>query len=318
MKAILIINPKSGETKRKMPPILKWTFKKLEKRVIEVFVPETTAAEIIEEVRKSCIKENIKLDIEFTKHPKHAMELAKDAKNKYDMVIVAGGDGTVNEVINGIIDSKITLAIIPFGSTNVLALELGIPFNTKEASELIAHGKRLKIDLGYAKTNKEARYFAMMVDVGFVPKLIEGTNLKVKKKWGNLAYLLSGIRLLLTYKWYNIHVEHKSHSVGYFVIVSNSKDYAGEYQIVDKASITDGLLDLVVINRKSWWKILKFISSVSSGRSNTFLRGEYYQIKEAHIYSRHKVLVQVDGELIGTTPVDVKVVPKALTVMVKR
>jgi diacylglycerol kinase (ATP) len=318
MKAILIINPKSGETKRKMPPILKWTFKKLEKRVIEVFVPETTAAEIIEEVRKSCIKENIKLDIEFTKHPKHAMELAKDAKNKYDMVIVAGGDGTVNEVINGIIDSKITLAIIPFGSTNVLALELGIPFNTKEASELIAHGKRLKIDLGYAKTNKEARYFAMMVDVGFVPKLIEGTNLKVKKKWGNLAYLLSGIRLLLTYKWYNIHVEHKSHSVGYFVIVSNSKDYAGEYQIVDKASITDGLLDLVVINRKSWWKILKFISSVSSGRSNTFLRGEYYQIREAHIYSRHKVLVQVDGELIGTTPVDVKVVPKALTVMVKR
>jgi diacylglycerol kinase (ATP) len=318
MKAILIINPKSGETKRKMPPILKWTFKKLEKRVIEVFVPETTAAEIIEEVRKSCIKENIKLDIEFTKHQKHAMELAKDAKNKYDMVIVAGGDGTVNEVINGIIDSKITLAIIPFGSTNVLALELGIPFNTKEASELIAHGKRLKIDLGYAKTNKEARYFAMMVDVGFVPKLIEGTNLKVKKKWGNLAYLLSGIRLLLTYKWYNIHVEHKSHSVGYFVIVSNSKDYAGEYQIVDKASITDGLLDLVVINRKSWWKILKFISSVSSGRSNTFLRGEYYQIREAHIYSRHKVLVQVDGELIGTTPVDVKVVPKALTVMVKR
>ena len=318
MKAILIINPKSGKTKRKMPPLLKWTFKKLEKRVIEVSVPKTTAEEIIKEVRKSCVKENIKLDIEFTKHPKHAMELAKGAKNKYDMVIVAGGDGTVNEVINGISDSKITLAIIPFGSTNVLALELGIPFNVKEASELIAHGKRLKIDLGYAKTNEEARYFSMMVDVGFIPKLIEGINLKVKKRWGNLAYLLSGIRQILTYKWYNIHVEHKSHSVGYFVIVSNSKDYAGEYQIADKASITDGLLDLVVINRKSWWKIIKFFSSVSIGKSNTFLRGEYYQIKEAHIYSRHKMLVQVDGELIGTTPVDVKVAPKALTVMVKR
>ena len=318
MKAILIINPKSGKTKRKMPPILKWTFKKLEKRVIEVSVPKTTAAEIIKEVRKSCVKENIKLDIEFTKHPKHAMKLAKGAKNKYDTVIVAGGDGTVNEVINGIIDSKITLAIIPFGSTNVLALELGIPFNVKEASELIAHGKRLKIDLGYAKTNEEARYFSMMVGVGFDPKLIEGINPKVKKRWGNLAYLLSGIRQLLTYKWYNIHVEHKSHSVGYFVIVSNSKDYAGEYQIADKASTTDGLLDLVVINRKSWWKIIKFISSVSSGKSNTFLRGEYYQIKEAHIYSRHKMLVQVDGELIGTAPVDVKVIPKALTLMVKR
>src|SRR5680860_1315873 len=113
----------------------------------------------------------------------------------------------------------------------------------------------------------------------------------------------------------SIHVEHKSHSVGYFVIVSNSKDYGGEYQIADKSSINDGLLDLVVINRKSWRKIIKFFSSVLIGKSNTFLRGEYYQIKEAHIYSRHKMLVQVDGELIGTVPVDVKVVPKALTVI---
>jgi lipid kinase, YegS/Rv2252/BmrU family len=318
MKAILIINPKSGDTKRKMPPILKWTFKKFEKTVISVSEPKITAEEIIKEVRKSCVKENIKLVVKFTKHPKHAMELAKGAKNKYDMVIAAGGDGTVNEVINGLIDSTIPLAIIPFGSTNVLALELGIPFNPKEASELIAHGKKLKIDLGYAKTNEEARYFSMMVDVGFIPKLIEGINLKVKRRWGNFAYLLSGIRQLLTYKWHNIHVEHKSHSVGYFVIVSNSKDYGGEYQIADRASITDGLLDLVVINRKSRWKIVKFISSVSSGRSNTFLRGEYSQIKEAHIYSKHKMLVQVDGELIGTTPLDVKVAPKALTVMVKR
>ncbi len=102
------------------------------------------------------------------------------------------------------------------------------------------------------------------------------------------------------------------------MIVSNSKDYGGEFQITDRASITDGLLDLVVINRKSRWKIVKIVSSVSSGKSNTFFRGEYNQIKKAHIYSKHKMLVQVDGELIGTTPVDVKVAPKALTVMVGR
>ena len=318
MKAILIINPKSGNTKRKMPPIFKWTYKKFEKTVISISKPKITAQEIIEEVRKICVKANIKLDIKFTKHPKHAMEIAEGAKNKYGMVIAAGGDGTVNEVINGIIGSKIPLAIIPFGSTNVLALELGVPFNISKASELIVHGKKLKIDLGYAKTSQEARYFSMMVDVGFIPKLIEGINPEVKKRFGNIAYLFSGIRQLLTYKWQNIHVEHKYHSVGYFVIVSNSKDYGGEFQITDRASITDGLLDLVVINRKSRWKIVKIVSSVSSGKSNIFFRGEYNQIREAHIYSKHKMLVQVDGELIGTTPVDVKVVPKALTVMVSR
>jgi diacylglycerol kinase (ATP) len=317
MKALLIINPKSGKTERRMPPVLKWTFKKLEKTVISVSEPRISAEEIISEVEEVCLKENIKLDVEFTKYPKHAIELAKDAENKYDLVIAAGGDGTINEVINGIVDLKIPLAIIPFGSTNVLALELGIPFNVKEASVLIAHGKRLEIDLGYAKTNQETRYFSMMVDVGFIPKLIEGIDPKVKKKWGNLAYMLSGIRQLFTYKWYNIRVEHESSSIGYYVIVSNSKDYGGEYQIADRASITDGLLDLVVINRKSRWKIIKILASISIGKSNTFLKGEYYQTEEAYIYSRHRMLVQADGELIGTTPVDVRIAPKALTVMVK-
>ncbi len=318
MKAILIINPISGKTKRKMPPILKWTFKKLKKRVIGISKSKTTAQEIIKEVKKRCDKERIKLDIEFTKHPKHAMELAKDAKNKYDLVIVAGGDGTVNEVINGIVNSKTTLAIIPFGSTNVLAMELGIPFNVKAASELITLGKKIKLDLGYAKTKQEGRYFSMMLSVGFDASLIKQINSKFKKKWGKMAYPLAGIKHLFKYKWKNIHVKHKFHSIGYFVIISNSKYYGGEYQIADKASTTDGLLDLVIINRKNWWKIVKIISSSSSGKLNKFLKGEYYQTKQANIYSKHKMLVQVDGELIGVAPVNVKIAPKALRIMVKK
>jgi len=318
MKAILIINPKSGKTKRKLPPILKWTLKKLEKKVEGIPKKKTTADEIIREVRKRCYKEKIKLDIEFTKYPKHAMKLAQDAKDKYDMVIVAGGDGTVNEVINGIMKSKITLAIIPFGSTNVLATELGIPFNAKAASELIANGKKKVIDLGHAKTSQESRYFSMMLDVGFAPSLIEEISPKFKKRWKRLAYPLAGIKNLFMYRWFNIHVEHKIHSIGYYVIVSNSKNYGGEYQIADKASTTDGLLDLVIIDRKNWWKIIRIIASIASGKLNKFLKGEYYQIKEAHIYSRHKMSVQVDGELIGTLPVNVKIAPKALSVMVNK
>lgn len=317
MKAILIINPMSGKTKRKMPPILKWTFKKLGRRLRNISKPETTVQEIIREVRKRCDKENIKLDIELTKYPKHAMELAKNAKNKYDLVIVAGGDGTVNEVINGISNSNTTLAIIPFGSTNVLAMELGIPFNVKKASELIAIGKKIKMDLGYAKTKQESRYFSMMLGVGFVPSLIKKISPKFKRKWGRLAYPLAGIKNIFRYKWHNIHVKHKIHSIGYFIVISNSKYYGGEYQIADKASTTDGFLDLIVINRKNWWKIVKILFSLASGKTNKFLRGEYHQTKEAHIYSGHKMLVHVDGELIGTVPVEVNIAPKALKVMVK-
>jgi diacylglycerol kinase (ATP) len=318
MKAILIINPMSGKTKSQIPPLFKWTFKKLGKIAIAIPQAKTTVEEIIKEVTRVCDKGNIALDVKLTKHPKHAIRLAKAAKNKYDLIIAAGGDGTVNEVINGMIGSKATLAIIPFGSTNVLALELGIPFNARKASALITHGKKIKMDLGYAVTNEGGRYFSMMLGIGFVPSLIESIDPEFKKKWGKLAYPLAGIKNLMVYKWYDIYVKHKTTSVGYFVVVSNSKSYAGEYEIADKASTTDGLLDLVVISRSNWWKIAKILFTVASGKSNTFLRGEYHQIKEAHIYSRHKMLIQADGELIGMAPVDVKVAPNALNVIVSK
>jgi len=315
MKAILIINPKSGQKKRKMPPILKWTLKRVEKRLIGISKFKITAKKIIKEVKKVCDKEKIKLDIEFTKSPNDATKIAEDAKNKYDLVIVAGGDGTVNEVVNGLANSKTTLAIIPFGSTNVLAMELGIPFNVKKAAELIAHGKKMKIDLGYAKINQKSRYFAICLSVGFDSSLITQINSKFKKRWGKLAYPIAGAKHLLKYKWNNIHVKHKFNSEGYFIIISNSKYYAGEYQIADKASVTDGLLDLVIIDRENWWEIVKILSSLSSGKLNKFLKGEYYQTKKAHIYSHKKMFVEVDGEVIGETPVSVKVIPKALNVI---
>ncbi|MCX6748750.1 MAG: hypothetical protein NT076_04025 [Candidatus Pacearchaeota archaeon] len=174
------------------------------------------------------------------------------------------------------------------------------------------------MDLGYAETKQEGRYFSMMLGVGFDASLIKKISSKFKKRWGRFAYPLAGIKQLFKYEWNSIHVKHKTHSVGYFVIMSNSKSYGGEYQIADKANTTDGLLDLVVINRHNWWKIIKILFSLSSGKINKFLKGEYYQIKEAHIYSRKKMLVQVDGELIGTAPVNVKIVPKALSIMVNK
>ena len=318
MRAILVINPLAGKTKRKMPPILKWTFRKLKNKLMGISKQKITAEEVEKEVKMICSKEKIKLDIEFITHPHHAMELAKSARNKYDIFIVAGGDGTVNEVIHGISNSKTTLAIIPFGSTNVLALELGIPFNVKKAAELIANGRKIKMDLGYAKTKQEGRYFSMMLSVGFDASLIKQISSKFKKQWGSLAYPIAGVKHLFKYKWGNIYVKHKSDSVGYFVIISNSKNYGGEYQIANKANVRDGLLDLVVINRKNLWEKIKILSSLLSGKLNKFQKGEYYQIKKAHIYSNHKMFVQVDGELIGTVPVNVKIAPKALNVMVKK
>lgn len=103
--------------------------------------------------------------------------------------------------------------------------------------------------------------------------------------------------------------------MGYFVIMANIKYYAGEYEIANKADIRDGLLDLVVINRKRPWDIIVLIFSFTIGKLNKYLRKEYYQTGEAEIYSQHKMQIQVDGEVLGTAPVKVKIKPDALNVI---
>jgi len=315
MKAILIINPSSGKMKRKMPPLLRWTLDKLGRRLAGLFKPRITEDDVTEEVKKKCEKDRIELDIEFTKYPKHATKLAKAARDKYDLIIAAGGDGTINEVINGMANSKATLVIIPFGTKNVLASELGIPDNPEEAAELITKGKKIKMDLGYAETSKESRYFSMMLGAGPFAQVIKDMTPKFKKRWGRFAFPFGIIKLLFRYKWHEIYVKHKVDSTGYFVIMANIKYYAGEYEIADKANIGDGLLDLVVINRKNPWDIIVLIFSFTIGKLNRYLRKEYYQTKEADIYSHHKMQIQVDGEVLGIAPVNVKIIPKALNVI---
>jgi YegS/Rv2252/BmrU family lipid kinase len=315
MKAILIINPSSGKMKREMPPMLRWTLKKLERRLSGLFKPKITEDDIIEEVKNKCDEAKIKLEIEFTKYPKHATKLAEAAKDKYDLIIAAGGDGTINEVINGMANSKATLVIIPFGSTNVLASELGVPDDPKMAAGLITKGKKIKMDLGYAKTSKESRYFSMMLSVGPFAQVIKDTTPEFKKRWGRFAYPFRLIKLLFRYKWHKIYVKHKVESTGYFVIMANIKYYGGEYEIADKANMRDGLLDLVIINRKNPWDIIVLIFSIASGKLNKFLRKEYYKTKEAEIYSHYNMQIQVDGEVLGLAPVSVKIMPKALNVI---
>lgn len=315
MNAILIINPSSGKKKKEMPPLLRWTLKKLESRLSGLFKRKITEDDVIEEVKKKCDAEKIILDIKFTKYAKHATKLSAAAKDKYDLIIAAGGDGTINEVINGMVKSEATLVIIPFGSTNVLACELGIPDDPQKAAELITKGKKIKMDLGFAKTSKESRFFSMMLDVGPFAQVIKDTTPEFKKRWGKYAYPLRLIKLLFRYKWHKIYVRHKVDSTGYFVIMANIKYYGGEYEIADKANIRDGLLDLVIINRKNPWDVIKLIFSFSSGKLNKFLKKEYYQTKEAEIYSDNNMQIQVDGEVLGMAPVRVEIIPKALNVI---
>ena len=155
----------------------------------------------------------------------------------------------------------------------------------------------------------------MMLDVGPFAQVIKEMTSKFKKRWGRFAYPFGLIKLLFRYKWHKIYVKHNVESIGYFVIIANIKYYGGEYEIADKANIRDGLLDLVIINRKNPWDLIVLLFSFTTGKLNKFLRKEYYQIKEADIYSHHNMQIQVDGEVLGIAPLRVKIIPKALNVI---
>ena len=302
--------------KRTLPPILKLTLTLFRTRLKGMFTPRANVQDIVEAVTEECERANIELDVEFTKYPKHAIEIAEDARNQYDLLIVAGGDGTVNEVINGIANSRTTLAIIPFGTSNVLALELGIPSNPKEAAELITEGKQTKIDLGLVEMREGSRFYAIVLAVGFDAALMKDATSEFRNKWGIFAEPIMGINFI-TCRWQKIRIEHTTSSMGYFAIIANSKFVGGGYQIANAASTQDGFLDLVIINRK-WWKVLPILFSASIGKRNKFHQNEYYQIKDASVRAKPDLLVQVDGEIIGKTPVKVTIVPKALNVVAKK
>jgi YegS/Rv2252/BmrU family lipid kinase len=317
MKAKLIMNPKAGKMKSLLPPLLKLTFTKFKTRSKGMFTPPTKVKDIIEAVTEECERANIKLDIEFTKYPKHAIKIAEDSRNEYDLLIVAGGDGTVNEVINGIANSRTTLAIIPFGTSNDLALELGIPSNAKEAAELITEGRQTKIDLGHPEVKEGSRFYSIVLTVGFDAAFMnKDTTSEFRNRWGILAEPIMGINLI-TCRWQKLQIEHTTNSIGYFVIIANSKFIGGEYQVANAASTTDGLLDLVILNRK-WWNVLPLLFSAYIGKRNKFQQNEYYQIEEAYVYGMPDMLVQADSEIIGTAPVKVAIAPKALNVIANK
>jgi diacylglycerol kinase (ATP) len=316
MSAKLIINPKAGKMKRKLPPLLKVTPTLIKTRLKGIFTPRENVEDITKAVTEECERANMRLEIEFTKYPKHAIKIAKDARDKYDLLIVAGGDGTVNEVINGIANSKTALAIMPFGTSNVFALELGIPFKAKEAAELITKGEQTKIDLALVEMREGSRFYSIVLTIGFDTVVMKDASSAFRNRWGIFAEPIMGINLI-TCRWQEIRVEHTKNSMGYFLVIANSKFIGGGYQIANSASTQDGVLDLVIINRK-WWRVLPLLFSTSIGKRNKFRQNEYYQITEASVYAKPELLVQVDGEVIGKTPVRVKVVPKALNVIVRK
>jgi YegS/Rv2252/BmrU family lipid kinase len=241
-----------------------------------------------------------------------------------EIVIAVGGDGTVNEVANGLVGSAVKLAIIPLGTANVLALETGIPLDPVAAATIILQGKAKSITLGYItyrnQTQNDTRdnHFLMMAGIGFdggVLKEIKRVNIT---RWGKLAYITTALNLLFQYKSppLVINIDRGEQMRGYGIIASNGKYYGGKFRVAPKAEITDSFLDLCIIKRKGVRCLIKMALKVFMGTHPSGDDIYYCKAKTIEIDSPDQVFVQADGEFLGTVPVYLAAKEKALSVIV--
>lgn len=228
-------------------------------------------------------------------------------------IVVAGGDGTINETVNGMAGSDVELAVIPVGTVNVLAKALSIPANIDDACRLAIKGQSIPIDLGLAG----GRYFTLMAGVGFDALTIKNLDPVLKRALRQAAFPISGIKTFITEELPLISVKSRERETGgYFVIAANARYYGGRFGPTPLANMQDGLLDFCVLKEKSFTEMLRFwISSVRKEQLDEPL-AEYFRSSEATITcpSGKQVLVQTDGEIVGELPVKISLIPGGLKI----
>lgn len=269
----------------------------------------------LSKVKSKLESAGFRLTVYLTEREGQATQFAKQAKREGNKVVIAvGGDGTVSEVINGIAQSKIQFGLIPSGTADVFAHEVGIPTHRPlVACDIIIQGKTKNIDLGKAGS----KYFALMAGIGFDAQVVYEVKPEVKRLLKDIAYPLTGIKTLLTYKPSLMQIKlDKQSTQGYFVVIGNARYYAGRFSITKKARIDDGLLDVCVFGGKTMAGFVKFIQGVITGRHLKLADVSYYRAKEISITSSQRTLVQADGEIIGKTPMNFSIVPQTLPVFV--
>lgn len=249
-----------------------------------------------------------------TKGPGHATELAANAADHFEKILAAGGDGTINEVANGLARKPAALGILPVGSVNVFAMELGIPVNLDKAIDTARNGIIRPIDL--AKANN--RYFVQLAGVGLDAETVRLTDPEAKKNFGPLSYVMTLVRVA-SRKAPPLEIRngHQEPMQGSFVLVGNGKNYGGPFHFFPKAELDDGQLDVCVFHKQTHFDLLRYFRGILTyGTHTNFTDVTYFKTDSLHISGGENIPFEVDGEFHGNCPVDFSVEPGALRVLV--
>jgi diacylglycerol kinase (ATP) len=252
--------------------------------------------------------------IRVTTHSGEAEALARRAVEEgFTRIVAAGGDGTVNQVANGVAGGGAALGVLPMGTVNVFAMELGLPLHNLQLCWHIIEDANVRlVDLPSANE----KCFVQLAGVGLDAQVVKETSIAFKRSFGPLSYLISAAQIAARQPP-KLFIESENTSVGEgsFVLIGNGRLYGGPFPFFKQAIIDDGLLDVVVFKRLGYLEIIKYLQNVVFSSDINVPEIEYFQTRQLRITSEQDVPLELDGELAGNCPVDFQIREKALRVL---
>ena len=269
----------------------------------------------ITEAIKQLKKLGFDLQEESMDHPQQLPELIRRYQNRVDLVIIGGGDGTLNAAADALVETQLPLGILPLGTANDLARTLGIPDSLPEACKIIAQGQLRRIDLGWVN----GKHFFNVASMGLSVQITERLTKETKRRWGVFAYAITALQALWKARPFRAEIRIEGESIRVKTVqiaVGNGRYYGGGMAVAHDATIDDRRLDLYSLELKHWWQIIALLPAMRGGRHTDFPGVRALRGQEIQVYTNKPRPINTDGEITTHTPADFRVIPQALAVLV--
>jgi diacylglycerol kinase (ATP) len=260
-----------------------------------------------------------------TPGPQMAGELACRAiAEGCDLILAAGGDGTINEAVNGVVGSSVPFGILPSGTANVLANEIGFANRPDHAAKQLLDATPVRIALGaLERPDQPRRYFVLMTGVGLDARIVYELDLDLKGKLGKLAYWHGGFRQFgRPVPRFHLFVNGSRYCAS-FALITRVRNYGGDFEIARRIRLTDDDFEVVIFQNHQWQDYLRFFGAVMTNRLHstsgvTIARATRVEVEATNDDKAQRIYIQTDGEAVGGLPATISTVPDALTLLMPK
>ena len=282
---------------------------------------------LLDKARHIFASRGIDADLAETTGPGHATEIAaRAAAENRGLVIACGGDGTLNEIVNGLASHqnghRVPLALLPGGTANILAKELALPWNIPKAAERLAHGTVKEIALGLAtplEQPEKKKYFLSVAGAGPDGAIVYSIDLGLKSRVGILAYWWEGAREVFRYKFPRFRVVSGERKIpASLVIVGRTQNYGGPFKITTEANLFEDRFEILTLSTQSGLRYLSYLPSLWLNKLRGTEGVKFFKTDSlvCEPLDSNPVYAQIDGEPLARLPVEFRIVTRALKLLI--